>query len=56
LTVPLSIAAGVPAEASKILRQERELIEFCRAPNFSLQELAKRIQSVSAYCDLPRLS
>jgi 4-hydroxy-4-methyl-2-oxoglutarate aldolase len=52
LTIPLSIAAEVQDEASKIVQEERELIEFCRSPNFSLEELWQRIRSVSAHCDL----
>lgn len=53
LTIPLSVAAQVPEEACKILEEERELIQFCRSPNFSLEELSERIRSVSANCDLP---
>lgn len=53
LAIPASIAATIPAEAAKLLEGERELIAFCRSPEFSLQELAERIQSVSAACDLP---
>jgi len=53
LTVPLSIAAEIPEEASKMVQAERELIEFCSSPNFSLEELSKRIKSVSAHCELP---
>ena len=53
LTIPLSIAAQVPEEASKILEEERELIKFCHSPQFSLQELSERIQSMSTCRDLP---
>lgn len=53
LTVPLSIAAQVPEEAAKVLAEEKELIEFCRSPGFSLEELSDRIRSMSANCDLP---
>lgn len=38
-TIPLSIASDVPAIASQILSEERELKEFCRSQQFSLQGL-----------------
>jgi 4-hydroxy-4-methyl-2-oxoglutarate aldolase len=53
LNVPLDIAAEIPAEASKILAEERELTEFCRSPEFSLEELAKRMRQMPGNCDLP---
>jgi 4-hydroxy-4-methyl-2-oxoglutarate aldolase len=53
LTIPLSIAAEIPDKASKILEEEAKLIEFCHSPQFSLDELSKRIHSMSAACDLP---
>ena len=33
--------------------EERELIEFCNSEQFSLAELAERLQRSSACCDLP---
>lgn len=51
LNVPLSAVAAIPPEAAKILDHERELIEFCRSPRFSLQELSERIKSPSVECD-----
>ena len=53
LTVPLEVAAEIPAEARKMVASERELTDFCRSPAFSLEELAKRIQSSPGNCDLP---
>jgi 4-hydroxy-4-methyl-2-oxoglutarate aldolase len=53
LSVPASAAAGVPAEAARLLAEERELIEFCRSPEFNLEELGNRIHLMSAICDLP---
>lgn len=53
ITIPLSVAAHIPERAAKMLEEERELIEFCRSPQFSLQELSERIQCISAVCDLP---
>lgn len=51
--IPLEIAADVPAEASRIVVQERELIDFCSSPQFSLEALSKRLQTMAGYCDLP---
>jgi 4-hydroxy-4-methyl-2-oxoglutarate aldolase len=53
LNVPLELVADIPAEASKILAEERELTEFCRSPGFSLEELAKRLRQWPGNCDLP---
>jgi len=39
--------------ASKILHEERELIEFCRSPRFSLQELSEHLDGMSLNCELP---
>lgn len=44
INVPLSAVAAIPQEASKIIEEERELVDFCRSPRFSLRELAKRIE------------
>lgn len=52
-TIPLQIAALVAAEASKVLEEEQELIDFCRSSHFSLDELEKRLQKCAARCDLP---
>jgi 4-hydroxy-4-methyl-2-oxoglutarate aldolase len=53
LNVPLGVAAEIPAEASKILAEEREFTEFCRSPEFSLEELAKRMRQMPGNCELP---
>jgi 4-hydroxy-4-methyl-2-oxoglutarate aldolase len=53
LTIPLEIAAQVPAQAAEILAEETELIEFCASPQFSLHELSKRLQTIATSCDLP---
>jgi 4-hydroxy-4-methyl-2-oxoglutarate aldolase len=42
--IPLSIASEIPAMAAEILREERELREFCRSPRFSLRTLDKKLQ------------
>ncbi len=51
--VPLQIAASVAAEASKVLQEERELIDFCRSPKFSLDELEERLRKCATRCDVP---
>jgi regulator of RNase E activity RraA len=53
LTIPLEIAAQVPVEASKILAEERQLIELCGSAQFSLDELGKRIRSMPEDCEQP---
>src|SRR5579863_4691443 len=53
VNIPLSIANQVPRVAAKINADELALIEFCRSPSFSLQELAERIQNMNLSCDLP---
>jgi len=52
-TIPLEIAAEVPAEAANILAEERELIEFCGCPQFSLEALTERLRRFAGRCDLP---
>jgi regulator of RNase E activity RraA len=52
-TIPLSVAPELPAEAATILAEERDLIDFCRSPQFSLEELSKRLQETVSRCDLP---
>jgi regulator of RNase E activity RraA len=52
LTVPPEVAAAIPAEATKILAEERALTDFCRSPEFSLEELAKRLRQSPGNCDL----
>ncbi len=53
LTIPLEIAAQIPAQAAEILAQETALVEFCASPEFSLSELSKRLQSIAGSCDIP---
>lgn len=53
LCIPLSIASKVPEMAAKIAEEERELIEFCHSPEFSLEELSHKIRKAGTYCDLP---
>jgi regulator of RNase E activity RraA len=53
LTIPLSIASKVPEEAAKTLQEEQQLIQFCRSPRFTLQELSDRIKKMNVNSDLP---
>ncbi len=53
VNIPLSVAAEVSLEASKIKDEEHEFIDFCRSPRFSLRELAERVQRMNPSCDLP---
>jgi regulator of RNase E activity RraA len=52
LTIPWSVATQVPDEAAKILGEEKELLAFCRSPQFSLEELAIRIRRARVNCDV----
>jgi len=49
-TIPLSVAADIPTKVAEIMREERELIDFCRSPQFSLEELGKRMAAMTADC------
>jgi 4-hydroxy-4-methyl-2-oxoglutarate aldolase len=53
LNIPPEVAAKIPAEASKMLAEERELTEFCRSSEFSLEQLEKRLRQAPGNCDLP---
>jgi regulator of RNase E activity RraA len=53
LNIPLEIAAKIPEEASRVLAEERELTEFCRSSEFSLEGLEKRLRQAPGNCDLP---
>ena len=53
VNVPLSVANQIPTIATTINAEELALLQFCRSPRFSLQELAERIQNMNLSCDLP---
>ena len=42
-SIPLDIAARIPAMAAKIAAKEQELIALCRSPEFSLEKLRAAI-------------
>ncbi len=39
LSIPLEVAAEVPAEAAKVLKEQRDLMELCASPKFTLKGL-----------------
>lgn len=45
-TIPLSIAAQIPAMTSEILREERELTQLCGSPRFSLRALEEKLKDL----------
>jgi len=45
-TIPLSIAPEIPRIAAELLCEERELIAFCRSPQFSVEGLSQKLQHV----------
>ena len=49
-TIPLEIVSEIPAVASKLLEEERELVEFCRSAKFSLEGLRHRLDRRSKDC------
>lgn len=49
-TVPLDLIGEIAEEASKIQRAEKELMEFCRSPQFSMEGLADRLKQAAKDC------
>ncbi len=49
-TIPLELVGQIAEEAARIHDEERELMEFCRSPRFSMQGLAERLEKVSKDC------
>ena len=50
LMIPPEAVAEIPQEAERILSEERELIRFCRSPQFSLTGLSDKLKHVSKDC------
>jgi regulator of RNase E activity RraA len=44
LSIPLEIAAEIPAVAAEIRARERRIIDLCQSPNFTAQRLLAAIQ------------
>jgi regulator of RNase E activity RraA len=53
VAIPPSIAGKIAETASKIRADELELVEFCRSPQFSLNELAERMKRMNLSCEQP---
>lgn len=54
LSIPGEVAARIPDVSAELLRQERELIEFCQSPQFSIEGLRDRIERQSDNSISPR--
>jgi 4-hydroxy-4-methyl-2-oxoglutarate aldolase len=48
-TIPLEIAAQVPDAVAKVEARERPVIDTCRAPDFSVENLKQVWQQVRGY-------
>jgi len=46
-TIPHEIAAEIPKVDAALIAEERELIELCRSPGFSLKKLAARLRETN---------
>jgi regulator of RNase E activity RraA len=47
-SIPIGVAARVPAAAAEIVRREEEIIALCRSSEFSLEKLRKIVSKNSA--------
>ena len=45
-TVPLEIARKIPVAAQRMNHEEREIIEFCRSSNFTLEKLRSEVDAL----------
>jgi len=45
-TIPLAIAPELIAATQEVLYREREFVEFCRSPEFSLRKLSQKLDDV----------
>ena len=46
LSVPKEIAAEIPAVAGQLLDRERQVIEFCRSPEISVEKLREAVKGI----------
>ncbi len=53
VSIPLVIAEEIPRVARRLLASEKELIDFCCSPEFSVQKLSEKIQHVSQNLVIP---
>ena len=49
-TIPAEVVSEIPQEAQRIMSSERELIEFCKSPQFSLKGLSEKLGQASKDC------
>jgi len=49
--IPQSIVPEIPPVAAQILREEQELIQYCRSAQFSLEGLAEKLREMP--CSMP---
>jgi 4-hydroxy-4-methyl-2-oxoglutarate aldolase len=47
LTVPIGIASEIPAVAAKLRQADKEVIDFCRSPEFSVDKLRQVVKGSS---------
>jgi len=45
VSIPLEIAARIPETASEIRAKEREIIDLCQSPEFSMEKLLKAVRT-----------
>jgi 4-hydroxy-4-methyl-2-oxoglutarate aldolase len=53
LSIPLTVAADLPSIAARQQKEEQKIIEFCRAPGFTLEGLVRLLQRVQVEHPLP---
>jgi 4-hydroxy-4-methyl-2-oxoglutarate aldolase len=46
MTIPMEIAAEVPARAAMVIQRERKVIDLCESPSFSLEKLREVIRDL----------
>jgi 4-hydroxy-4-methyl-2-oxoglutarate aldolase len=51
LSIPLEIAATLAAATRRVEAEERELIDFCRSPDFSAEALLERARPTAPGSD-----
>ena len=49
-TIPIDAAPSIPGVARDLVAVENELLQFCRSPEFTLEELARRLERNGRGC------
>ena len=47
LSIPLEIAAEIPAVAARILEMEKSIVSLCQSPRFSLEKLRALLKELT---------